>query len=362
MQKIIYSNRQSKRTIPDYILADRINELRKEFHPKKNGEKNIEQFPISSGKKVWWICEKGHEWESVFNTRTVRGYGCPICSGQKIVFGINDFATLFPSIACEVHPTKNVGIDITKLGGKSSKKIWWLCSKNHEYEQAIAKRTGRGYGCPYCSGRYPVVGMNDLYTCFPELSLFWDYEENGNMQNFSSKSRKRVSWKCGNGHKWNKSIFYQKRKNICPYCNGSHTLIDDANSIETKYPELAKEWCVEKNGCELSNAKLRWKTKLYWKCQNEHVWKTEFGNRIAGKGCPYCAGKYPIIGTNDLASLHPELVKEWDYDKNRRKPEEYLPKSNVRVYWKCINGHSWRALICERTRGTGCPECKRIYK
>jgi hypothetical protein len=60
-------------------------------------------------------------------------------------------------------------------------------------------------------------------------------------------------------------------------------------------------------------------------------------------------------------TLFPEVAAEWNYELNRRQPEEYLPKSNFRVYWNCKNGHTWKALISERTRGTGCPYCRRGY-
>lgn len=35
-------------------------------------------------------------------------------------------------------------------------------------------------------------------------------------------------------------------------------------------------------------------------------------------GCPYCAGKRPIKGETDLATMHPELIIDWDFEKTRR--------------------------------------------
>jgi hypothetical protein len=34
-----------------------------------------------TGKKVWWICENGHEWDARVVNRT-RGSGCPRCAGR----------------------------------------------------------------------------------------------------------------------------------------------------------------------------------------------------------------------------------------------------------------------------------------
>ena len=45
----------------------------------------------------------------------------------------------------------------------SHKKVWWKCSKGHEWQAVVASRN-RGSGCPYCSGRKAISGINDLET------------------------------------------------------------------------------------------------------------------------------------------------------------------------------------------------------
>ncbi len=52
--------------------------LSKQWHPTKNGDLKPTMVSAGSKKKVWWICEKGHEWEAVIYSRK-RGTGCPIC-------------------------------------------------------------------------------------------------------------------------------------------------------------------------------------------------------------------------------------------------------------------------------------------
>ncbi len=55
-------------------------------------------------------------------------------------------------------------------------KVWWKCSKGHEWEASIGHRT-KGRGCPYCSGRYAIKGENDLQTVNPTLAKEWNYEK-----------------------------------------------------------------------------------------------------------------------------------------------------------------------------------------
>ena len=56
--------------------------LAKEWHPTKNGELTPQMIPAGTEKKVWWLCEKGHEWQAVVYSRN-KGKECPICAREK---------------------------------------------------------------------------------------------------------------------------------------------------------------------------------------------------------------------------------------------------------------------------------------
>jgi hypothetical protein len=119
-------------------------ELIKEWHPTKNGELKPEDFTHGNGKKVWWLCQKGHSYDSSCNDRTRKGRprGCQECKSL-------DF--LFPEISKELHPTKNGKIKPEELSGRSHKKVWWLCPKGHSYSSTIHNRTSKDKkGCPHC--------------------------------------------------------------------------------------------------------------------------------------------------------------------------------------------------------------------
>ena len=55
--------------------------LLSEWHPTRNGDLTSSDVTEGSAKKVWWQCEKGHEWEAVASNRN-KGVGCPFCSGR----------------------------------------------------------------------------------------------------------------------------------------------------------------------------------------------------------------------------------------------------------------------------------------
>ena len=72
--------------------------------------------------------------------------------------------------------------------------------------------------------------------------------------------------------------------------------------------------------------------------------------------------KYVSLDDKELRSLaasNPDLVKEWDYDKNAPlTPDNIARAAKKKVWWKCAKGHSWEASINNRTsNGRGCPYC-----
>ena len=52
-----------------------------------------------------------------------------------------------PEFAKEWHPTKNGELMPYQVTPKSGKKVWWKCSRRHEWEAIVRSRT-RGSGCP----------------------------------------------------------------------------------------------------------------------------------------------------------------------------------------------------------------------
>ncbi|QED46995.1 zinc-ribbon domain-containing protein [Cytobacillus dafuensis] len=58
------------------IFFDLFPNLIAEWHPTKNGDLKPSNFSYGSNKKIWWICAKGHEWETSIKERS-RESQCP---------------------------------------------------------------------------------------------------------------------------------------------------------------------------------------------------------------------------------------------------------------------------------------------
>jgi hypothetical protein len=134
----------------DNNLLSLFPKIASEWHPTKNGELKPEGFTSGSGKKVWWLCPKGHDYDSIITSRVIQKSGCPYCSGRR-ASDENNLLSLFPKIAKEWHPTKNGELKPEEFTYGSTKKVWWLCTKGHDYDTSILHRTKKKpTGCPHC--------------------------------------------------------------------------------------------------------------------------------------------------------------------------------------------------------------------
>ena len=200
---------------------------------------------------------------------------------------------------------KNAGVNLDTITSGSSKKIWWICSKGHSFSQPVIKRRDYSHTCPYCSGKRVLVGFNDLETVNPKLAAEWHPELNGGLtaQMVVEHSNKIVWWKCGVcGFEWNCKVNDRSNGRGCPSC---------------------------------------------YKANRSRSFRENYSLSIANE---------------NLAAKRPDLLDEWDYEKNAEYgPESYTTGSNYKAWWKCqICGNKWRATIKNRVcNDSGCPGCMR---
>lgn len=350
-------------------------ELAKMWNRKKNKKSPCDYTPMSNA-RVWWVCEHGHEWDNKICNQH-KTMDCPVCNNRRLLRGFNDLATVYPELAKEWDYEGNKGLKPQDVISGGHISYSWKCAKGHPaWKETIRNRTKSG--CPYCAGKKAITGVNDLKTVHPELAAEWDYEKNGSLkpENCTCRSDKRAWWICEYGHSWSAVIASRVGNpengeigSGCPYCSGRKA-VTGQNDLITVYPDLiAEEWDYEKNGdIRPEGMSCHCRTMVWWKCKHGHpsyqstvdakVRRIEKG--IKETGCPYCSGLRPVLGQTDLATVYPQLAKEWDYKKNDGlKPEDVTAFSGKIVWWKCSHGHpSWQARIGARSKlNTGCPFC-----
>lgn len=342
-------------------LATTDPELAVEWDYSKNDGLMPTQVMAGSDKKVWWRCSKGHEWQALIYSRKA-GSGCPTCAGNCLVQGVNDVKTLYPKVARSWDRRKNHPRIPEMTASGSGAKVWWKCRKGHSWRAVVSSRTLGGRGCPYCADRKILKGFNDLQTKNPVLCLEWNYEKNGSLlpDSVSTFSHKKVWWRCGEGHEWTATIANRSQGTGCPYCSGSKVLLG-FNDLATTNPGLLPEWNYERNdSLKPSEITARSGKTVWWKCSKGHEWRMAVNTRTGPQkaGCPYCSNRMAWEGYNDLLTVSPSLAAEWDIEKNDGlKPSEVTYRTMKHYWWKCDKGHSWKASVYQRQKGTGCPYC-----
>lgn len=246
------------------------------------------------------------------------------------------------------------------LSTYSRARFWWRCEKGHEWQASVESRVHLKRGCPYCSNQAVAVGENDMTTTAPEMAKLWHPVRNGELRptDITSGSRKIIWWQCDRGHEWQAKAYIIKAGCACPYCAGKQP-IEGETDLATVHPHLVKMWSPRNTllPTEVTAASHK---KVWWVCEKGHEWEAKVDTvTLTGSGCPYCAGKRAIPGETDLATLRPDLMEQWDFEKNTLKPEAITVASHDKAWWKCDLGHSWQAAVFSRTRenAAGCPYC-----
>lgn len=184
----------------------------------------------------------------------------------------------------------------------SSKFPHWKCHKcGYEWNKARVVDRVNGTGCPCCSNRVLVPGVNDLQTVRPDIAAEWHPTKNGDVtpdQIFPGSKGKRY-WLCQKcGYEWEAEPQYRtKEKGTgCPCCSGN-TLVAGKNDLQTVRPDIAAQWHPELNGDLRPDMYMPCSEEsVWWLCDDcGHVWNTKIMNRTKGKnlndgrGCPECS-------------------------------------------------------------------------
>lgn len=308
-----------------------------------------------SDKHVIWECGEGHRYQARISDRA-RGTNCPYCGNKKVLVGFNDFAFTHPALAKTLDEAL-AGFSAHEVTSGSNKLGVWVCSLGHSWKSRVYSRIK--HGCPVCTGRKIVAGVNDLETLRPNLAASWDYEKNiSSPSSVSPHSSRRFHWKCDQGHS-SQSAPGSRKSGGCPVCSNK-VLSVGHNDLKSTNPDLASQWHPERNGNVTPEMVMEGGAKSYWwLCPLGHEWFASLTNRRK-TNCPVCANRQVLRGFNDLSSLFPKVARQWHPTKNQGiGPESVIPRSQKKYWWVCQEGHEWEAVVASRLRH-GCPKCAKF--
>lgn len=268
----------------DFVIN---NELIGEWNFEKNNELGFypDKLTLGSNKKVWWICNFGHEWDATISSRYYERCGCPICAKEfkvssqemKLYYYIkkyfSDAISGFSDKAnglCELDvyiPCLNVGVEYD--GDK------WHQNIDKDYKKdAVCKNMGitlfriREPKCPIYESNCTFVNLNNLSQHELENAI-------GDILRYLGVNNSDIDFDRDLSEI--ESLTFHIRKD---------------NSLAELYPDIAAEWHQTKNGTlrpesvSYSSDKRAW-----WKCLRcGYEWATMVSTRTRSDkcGCPRC--------------------------------------------------------------------------
>lgn len=166
----------SGRTGDEVLTLDNFPELLKEWHP----DNAVDPETVSSrgAKMIKWQCQKDrrHEWEAPAYRRVIDRSGCPVCSGLKVIAGVNDLASHneFSHLVQQWH--KENDFTPSEVSVRSNKLVKWKCGQNpkHVWTSPLATRTSKlvPTGCPECAAALKVSkGEQEIVEILKLLGL-----------------------------------------------------------------------------------------------------------------------------------------------------------------------------------------------
>lgn len=115
--------------------------------PGKNDDIDVTKLTLGSNWHVWWSC-------NVNSTHLTQRSVIKMVNGKQscVHCDIDNFSLkkLFPLLFAELHPSKNIGIDLETLTTGQHCVVWWVCPSGHEYKAKINNRTINSAKCLEC--------------------------------------------------------------------------------------------------------------------------------------------------------------------------------------------------------------------
>ena len=264
-----------------------------------------------------------------------------------------------PALIAIWHPLLNAK-PISSYSKGSSHQAWWKCLEGHEWEARINSIAG-GTGCPYCSGRRAISGVNDIATLYPHLIKDWHPDNKLSLDSLRPGSQEKGLWKCDKGHEWETKVRNRVNGAGCLVCCGK--LVQKGhNDVATTHPLVATLWDNGNNIYTPFELTGQSEKSINFKCPQGHEWNQSVRRQTeVVSGCSYCAGRKAQTGDNDLLTTHPLLALEWHPTANGRLlPTMVTGSMDRKVWWLGKCGHEWDSALYSRTRKgkeQGCPVC-----
>ena len=272
-------------------LATTHPQIAKEWHPSKNKNLTPSDVTYGYGKKVWWLCPNGHEYQATVNKRTSGdGTNCPICnSGRQTSFAEQAFyfyiKKAYPDTISRYtaeflgRMELDIYIPSIKLAIEYDGEAWHRENKVEREKKKYLACKANNIKMIRLREKMSSVEVKDIAD---EVFCIKDLYKHTNLEKTIKEILIHLECNLPIDININRDRF-----EIQKYCQPIK------NSLADKFPEISKEWHPNKNGTLKPNmVKSGSDKKVWWvcfACGNEY--EASIGSRTRGTGCPICGRK-----------------------------------------------------------------------
>ena len=314
----------------------------------------------ASNKKVWWRCERGHEWKTDIATRTLQGTGCPRCSNQSSKNEIRIFTelqALFQEVESR-HRIDGLEVDVylpsLSIAIEYDGKYW---HENKEVKDRAKQAVIEEKGITLVRVREaPLSPLSNTDIVVPAACLLKKQHLNALVSQLGLEGD-IVERYISEPNFFNEETYLKYLDYFpSPFPQKSLALIN---------PAMAAEWHRTKNGpLTPSNFTPGSDHVASWQCEKGHEWEAAISSRnFFNSRCPYCVGK-KATPENCMATTRPDMASVWHTTKNgNATPHNTKAGSGIKRWWNCLENpeHEWRRApdkLQHLSLDNFCPHCR----
>lgn len=264
----------------------------------------------------------------------------------------------------------------------SREKIYLKCPRCEEMHLARLDsviKSGTAY-CAQCKKAINRLSNGGSLRDYSDrvANMYEGGNEGKSARDISPHASIKARFKCTNGGKehfftaYLHSVCEADKKGLlgCPVCAG-FKVVEGINDFASRCPEIAKYWDYDKNeGVSPTEVSYNSSVDYWFICEKGHSFCRDplhlmrYKDKNAFNGCTVCSGKAIQTGVNDLATLNPDVLDYWDFDRNTISPDCVGQFSNELAWFRCkccgksfeYNINRWsitegRCESCRKTQG-----------
>ncbi len=346
--------------------------LANEFHPTLNGNLSPESISAKSDRSVYWSCLKdaSHSpWKAQVSCRMKNDAGCPGCRVKPKIPFESSLAYKNPTLAKQLHPTKNEGITADQLSPNSGKVVVWQCplNKKHVWSTRVSHRSN-GHGCHFCSNmvsyenkrlhaelshvlpnckivlEFKVAKKINVDVAIPEIKLALEWDSLFHHKDRYQSDLNKTAHVIKEGYTYvrlrHSSLPWKAVKGSVVIPHKDEITIEHIHAILTIVAEEAPHLCKGRKFSSYMNRKA-------WAAADPRL-SDEYQKRL------------PLSGRS-LSECFPQHCRFWHPIKNDALlPHEVYGSSHQEVWWQCPvePSHEWENRISTFTaRDASCCYC-----